>query len=281
MVLVGPVRLRQDDAAALDRRARGRDGGHDLDRRHRRDGEDAAAARHRDGVPELRALPAHDGGRQPRLRAEAAEDGQGRARRQACATSRASSGSTSCSTASRRRCRGGQRQRVAMGRAIVREPKAFLMDEPLSNLDAKLRVSMRAELARLHERLGRHDGVRDARPGRGDDARRAGGRDARRRAAAGRHAAEPLQPPAEPVRRRLHRLAGDEPRRGEDRRRAGALRRHRPAAAGRLAAGGRAAPRDPRAAAERLRARRRRRSRLAAHPRQARRGRAARLRDAC
>jgi multiple sugar transport system ATP-binding protein len=49
---------------------------------------------------------------------------------------------------------GGQRQRVAMGRAIVREPTAFLMDEPLSNLDAKLRVTMRAELARLHERLG-------------------------------------------------------------------------------------------------------------------------------
>jgi multiple sugar transport system ATP-binding protein len=49
---------------------------------------------------------------------------------------------------------GGQRQRVAMGRAIVREPMAFLMDEPLSNLDAKLRVSMRAELASLHARLG-------------------------------------------------------------------------------------------------------------------------------
>jgi multiple sugar transport system ATP-binding protein len=49
---------------------------------------------------------------------------------------------------------GGQRQRVAMGRAIVREPKAFLMDEPLSNLDAKLRVSMRAQLAALHARLG-------------------------------------------------------------------------------------------------------------------------------
>jgi multiple sugar transport system ATP-binding protein len=49
---------------------------------------------------------------------------------------------------------GGQRQRVAMGRAIVREPAAFLMDEPLSNLDAKLRVDMRAELARLHDRLG-------------------------------------------------------------------------------------------------------------------------------
>src|SRR6476646_9393854 len=48
---------------------------------------------------------------------------------------------------------GGQRQRVAMGRAIVREPDAFLMDEPLSNLDAKLRVEMRAYLATLHQRL--------------------------------------------------------------------------------------------------------------------------------
>jgi multiple sugar transport system ATP-binding protein len=49
---------------------------------------------------------------------------------------------------------GGQRQRVAMGRAVIREPQAFLMDEPLSNLDAKLRVSMRAELSALHARLG-------------------------------------------------------------------------------------------------------------------------------
>ena len=48
---------------------------------------------------------------------------------------------------------GGQRQRVAMGRAIVREPEVFLMDEPLSNLDAKLRVSMRTSLAEMHERL--------------------------------------------------------------------------------------------------------------------------------
>jgi multiple sugar transport system ATP-binding protein len=49
---------------------------------------------------------------------------------------------------------GGQRQRVALGRAIVREPAVFLMDEPLSNLDAKLRVQTRAEIARLHQRLG-------------------------------------------------------------------------------------------------------------------------------
>jgi multiple sugar transport system ATP-binding protein len=52
------------------------------------------------------------------------------------------------------RLSGGQRQRVAMGRAIVREPQAFLMDEPLSNLDAKLRVQMRAEISRLQHELG-------------------------------------------------------------------------------------------------------------------------------
>ena len=49
---------------------------------------------------------------------------------------------------------GGQRQRVALGRAIVREPKVFLMDEPLSNLDAKLRVQMRSEITKIHERVG-------------------------------------------------------------------------------------------------------------------------------
>ena len=53
-----------------------------------------------------------------------------------------------------RQLSGGQRQRVAMGRAIVRDPKVFLFDEPLSNLDAKLRVQMRAEIKSLHDRLG-------------------------------------------------------------------------------------------------------------------------------
>src|SRR6202041_166541 len=49
---------------------------------------------------------------------------------------------------------GGQRQRVALGRAIVRKPKVFLFDEPLSNLDAKMRVSTRTEISKLHARLG-------------------------------------------------------------------------------------------------------------------------------
>src|SRR4029077_1225538 len=52
-----------------------------------------------------------------------------------------------------RQLSGGQRQRVAMGRAIVRQPQVFLFDEPLSNLDAKLRVQMRSEIKQLHQRL--------------------------------------------------------------------------------------------------------------------------------
>ena len=83
---------------------------------------------------------------------------------------------------------GGQRQRVAMGRAIVRDPKAFLMDEPLSNLDAKLRVQMRTEVVAHPEAARHHHGLRDPRPDRGHDARRPRRGHAQRRAPAGRHA---------------------------------------------------------------------------------------------
>ena len=109
---------------------------------------------------------------------------------------------------------GGQRQRVAMGRALVREPRAFLMDEPLSNLDAKLRTSMRGELARLHERLPTttvyvtHDQV---------EAMTLGQRVAVLRDGVIQQCDVPqrlFERPGEPVRRRLHRLAGDEPGRG-------------------------------------------------------------------
>ena len=106
-------------------------------------------SRHRDGLPELRALPAHDGVREHGVRAQAAEGAEARRSRARC-------GAPPTCWASRRARRepkqlsGGQRQRVAVGRAIVREPQCFLFDEPLSNLDAKLRVEMRAEIKRLH-----------------------------------------------------------------------------------------------------------------------------------
>ena len=65
---------------------------------------------------------------------------------------------------------GGQRQRVAIGRSIIRDPQVFLFDEPLSNLDAALRVRMRLEIARLRDRPRRHHGLRHPRPDGGHDA---------------------------------------------------------------------------------------------------------------
>ena len=118
---------------------------------------------------------------------------------------------------------GGQRQRVAMGRAIVRQPQVFLMDEPLSNLDAKLRVQMRADIAQAPARARDDDDLRHPRPGRGDDDGRPRRRDDAAGPAAGRRAAGAVRPPREPVRRRLHRHAADEPPRGDG---LGERRRH-------------------------------------------------------
>ncbi len=118
---------------------------------------------------------------------------------------------------------GGQRQRVAMGRAMVREPKAFLMDEPLSNLDAKLRVAMRGELTRLHDRLGvttvyvTHDQV---------EAMTLGQRVAVLRDGVLQQCDTPqklFHRAGEPVRRRVHGLPVDE-RRSRPRSRAGGSR---------------------------------------------------------
>ena len=99
--------------------------------------------------------------------------------------------------------------------------------------DGRAALEPRREAARLDARRAReaaraarcHDGLRHARPGRGDDARPAGRRAPRRPAPAGRHAAEPVPPPAEPVRRSVHRLAVDEPGRRRRRRRAALVRR--------------------------------------------------------
>jgi multiple sugar transport system ATP-binding protein len=132
-----------------------------------------------------------------------------------------------------RQLSGGQRQRVAMGRAIVRDPQVFLFDEPLSNLDAKLRVQMRTEIKELHQRLKTtsvyvtHDQIEAMtmadqivvmRDGRWSSAASAG----------------PLRPSGQPVRGRLHRLAGDELHPGhaaqERRRGRGRVRRRHPRA---------------------------------------------------
>ena len=93
---------------------------------------------------------------------------------------------------------GGQQQRVALGRALVKQPLVFLLDEPFSNLDAALRSRMRTEVKHLHLRAGHHVGVRDPRPGGGDDAVRPDRGHARRQAG--------------PVRRPRTRSTGDPPR---------------------------------------------------------------------
>ena len=92
---------------------------------------------------------------------------------------------------------GGQRQRVALGRAMVRQPEAFLMDEPLSNLDAKLRVHMRGEIAELHARIGATIRLRDARPDRGDDDVRSRRDDGQRRDPAARPPSDVYARPAD------------------------------------------------------------------------------------
>ena len=103
-----------------------------------------------------------------------------------------------------RQLSGGQRQRVAMGRAIVREPKLFLFDEPLSNLDAKLRVQMRAEIRRLQRRLGITSGTCQ-RPSGGDDPGRSPARAAPGPPGAVRNADGGVRAPGRHLRRRFHR----------------------------------------------------------------------------
>ena len=148
-----------------------------------------------------------------------------------------------------RQLSGGQRQRVAMGRAIVRQPRAFLMDEPLSNLDAKLRVQMRAEIARLQRALGvttiyvTHDQT---------EAMTLGNRVAVLQHGVLQQVASPQElykRPAEPVRGLVHRLPCDEPAgshgRARRRRAAGVFRRvpaHRGRASGTRASGARGLP---------------------------------------
>ncbi len=209
--------MRQDDAAADDRRAGGDQRGHDLDRRPRRQRPHAQGSRHRDGVPELRALSAHDGGQEHGLRA-AARQGPGRG--------------DPPQGGARRRPAGHLRPARAQARQSLRRPAPAGGDGPghrprppgVSHGRAPLQPRRQAahpDARRDHAHpaaAAHHDGLRHPRPDRGDDSRRPAGGDARRRHPAAGDARRALRAPAEPVRRRLHRSAGDELPHRRDRR---------------------------------------------------------------
>ena len=145
--------MRQEHRAAAAGRAGQADVGRDQDRRHGGQRPGARRARHRDGVPELRALSAHDGVPQPGVRPAAAPNAARRGRDGGSARRPNCWRSSELLDRKPGQLSGGQRQRVAMGRALVRKPQAFLLDEPLSNLDAKLRNQVRGDLKRLHREL--------------------------------------------------------------------------------------------------------------------------------
>ena len=170
-------------------------------------------ARHRDGVPILRALSQHDGGAEHGLRHGDARRAQGRSATRRSPRSPRRCRSSICLTRRPSQLSGGQRQRVAMGRALVRQPRVFLFDEPLSNLDAKLRVDMRVEIKRLHQQTGTtivyvtHDQI---------EAMTLATRIAVLKDGELQQVGSPYEvynSPGQSVRRRLHGLAGDEPAR--------------------------------------------------------------------
>ena len=127
----------------------------DLDRRQERHLGGAEGPRHRHGVPVLRALPAHDRAREHVVRPEDGEDAASAEIEQRVAQAAELLQIDHLLDRRPDQLSGGQRQRVAIGRALVRDADVFLFDEPLSNLDAKLRNELRVEIKRLHQRLGK------------------------------------------------------------------------------------------------------------------------------
>ena len=253
MVLLGPSGCGKTTAlrmiAGLETVTEG-DAAHRRPGRQRRRGQ---GPRHRHGVPELRALPAHDGA--PRTSSRPSWPASSRsttAARPASSppTERAervqqaatSLGLTELLDRKPAALSGGQRQRVALARAMVARPAAFLMDEPLSNLDAKLRAQTRIELVELHRAPRHHVRLRHPRPGRGHDHGRPHRGHERGPPPAGRPAPGRLRPAPQPLRRPLHRHAAHEHRarhgRAHRRRHRGAPRRpdHRHRAGHRRAA---------------------------------------------
>ena len=119
----------------------------------RRERRAARGARDCDGVPILCALPPHERLQEHGLRPEVRARRQGRDRPAQVRQAAEITETVAATRPQARELSGGQRQRVAIGRAIVRNPSVFLFDEPLSNLDAALRVNTRIEIAKLHRDL--------------------------------------------------------------------------------------------------------------------------------
>ena len=188
--------------------------GHDPDRRRGRLRPAAVAARHRDGLPVLRALPAPERARQHGVPAARGEGARSPRSTSACYEAARMLQLEPYLTRKPNKLSGGEQQRVALGRAMVRHPKAFLMDEPLTNLDAELRAEMRAELKHVQQRLNStmiyvtHDQT---------EAMALGHRIAILNKGRLEQLGAPMEVyerPGDAVRGALHRLAADEPDRG-------------------------------------------------------------------
>ena len=214
MVLVGPSGCGKTTAlrmlAGLEEISEGRD----PDRRPRRQRPDAARARHRHGLPELRALPAPDGLRQHRLQPQAAQDAEG-GDRQAGARRGAHARPRAVPQAQAEGALG----RPAAARGDGPRDRAPAVGVPHGRAALEPRRQAARPDARRDQRASarpwRDDDLRDARSGRGDDDGRPSRRDAQGRAAAGGRAAGALRPSGQPLRRRLHRQPRDEHARGD------------------------------------------------------------------